>query len=588
VATGEAAVSDDRAIDHGSRELLAVARSVLEQLDIEVVLQRVLEAARELTGARYAALGVLDEARTGLARFVTLGVEAETRRLIGPPPIGRGVLGVIIRDPRPLRIADVGSHPYSYGFPVGHPPMRSFLGVPVRVGDQPYGNLYLTEKAGGGEFNEADEQAAVELADLAGLAIDHAGQFAGSERQRVALSQTVNALDATMQISRALGGQTDVRAILELVAKRGRALVSARTLVIELLRGDELELAAGAGRLPADLVGRRVALHNTVASAALDSGLSQRLSDGANRERFEQHGVGTLGLDAQDGLIVPLVFRDEPYGVLVAIDGLDGRPFTAEQQRLLESFAASAAIAVATAQSAENERRRHRLAAAEAERTKWARELHDETLQALGNLRLILAGARRARQPEAMDIAIGQALSQLESDIATLRGLITELRPAALDQLGLEPALLGLVDRARNGGLEVDAQVELAHEHGRATQRLADEVETAVYRIVQEALGNAVKHGQAKRAVVEVLEEASTVTVVVRDDGVGFDTAAVARGFGLVGMRERVELLNGELVITSTPDQGTIVRISLAAIHRAAPPPERAAVDHPAHRAAAG
>lgn len=312
-----------------TQALLTVARSVLERLDIEVVLERLLESARDLTGAQYAALGVLDESRTGLARFLTVGVDEATRRLIGPLPTGRGVLGELIRDPRPLRIADVEAHPYSYGFPIGHPSMRSFLGVPILIDGRPYGNLYLTEKRDATEFTQADQDAVVMLAEFAGVAIDHADRFARSEAQRIELERTINALDATIQIARALGGETDLSAILELVAKRGRALVSARALVIELLRGDQLELAAGAGELPVGLVGKRVDLENTVASAALRSGASQRLSDRLNRARFEQHGLGTLGVDARDGLVVPLIFRDRRFGVLLAVDYLDEGEFTA-------------------------------------------------------------------------------------------------------------------------------------------------------------------------------------------------------------------------------------------------------------------
>ncbi|MFZ1993884.1 MAG: GAF domain-containing protein [Solirubrobacteraceae bacterium] len=366
--------------------MLTVARSVLEQLDTEQVLSRVLDAACELTGARYAALGVLDDSRDQLGRFLTRGIDEDERRAIGALPTGRGVLGELIRNPEPLRAPDVGSHPYSYGFPVGHPPMSSFLGVPILIRGEPYGNLYLTEKQGASEFTEDDEQAAVLLADFAGVAIDHASRFMNSELQRAQLQQTVDALDATLQIARAVGGETDLGAILSLVAKRGRALVSARVLVIELLSGNDLEMAAAAGEVPAGLLGRRVALENTVASAALRSGQTQRLSDRLMRARFEQYGVGQLGLTAGDGLIVPLVFRSRPYGVLVALDNLGRGEFSPEQQLLLESFAASAATAVATAQSAADERRRQRVAAAEAERGRWARELHDETLQALGKL----------------------------------------------------------------------------------------------------------------------------------------------------------------------------------------------------------
>ncbi len=463
----------------------------------------------------------------------------------------------------------MGTHSYSYGFPVGHPPMSSFLGVPIVIRGEPFGNLYLTEKQDGDEFTEEDEEAVVLLAEFAGVAIDHARRFMSSEFQRTQLQQTVAALDATIQIARAIGGETDLEAILSLVAKRGRALVSARVLVIELLDGDELEMAAGAGELPAGVLGQRVPLNDTMASAALRSGQTQRLSDRLMRARFEQHGAGHLGVSAEHGLVVPLVFRNRPYGVLVALDHLDHGDFSIQHQNLLEAFAASAATAVATAQSAADEHRRQRVAAAEAERARWARELHDETLQALGSLRLTLSSARRSGEPEVIAAAVEQALEQLELDITTLRALITELRPAALDQLGLEPALLALVDRTRRAGLEVDAELVLAYESGHASERHTADLETGVYRIVQEALTNAGKHGMATRATMSVIERDGRVHVTVRDDGRGFDpTASTTSGFGLAGMRERVELLGGELSLTSAPGDGTTVSAALPLVRR--------------------
>lgn len=555
-------------MDQATQGVLKIARSVLEQLDVDEVLGRVLDAARELTGARYAALGVLNESREGLAQFVTRGIDGAQRRAIGALPTGRGVLGELIRDPRPLRLSDVGSHPHSYGFPVGHPPMSSFLGVPVVVRGEPFGNLYLTEKEGGAEFTDEDEQATVLLADFAGVAIDHARRFTSSEASRLELQRTVDALDATIQIARAVGGETDLDAILTLVAKRGRALVSARVLVIELLRGDALEMASAAGEVPEGLLGRRVALENTVASAALRAGVTQRLSDRLMRARFEEHGLGQLGLTGAHGLIVPLVFRNRQYGVLVALDNLDRGEFSREHQNLLEAFAASAATAVATAESAADERRRQRVAAAEAERGRWARELHDETLQALGHLRLILSGARRSGDPQVVEGAVEQALEQLELDITTLRTLIAELRPAALDQLGLEPALMALMDRTRRGGLEVDADVRLAHDIGGTFARLTPELETGIYRIVQEALTNATKHGGAEHVTVAVVEDDACVRVSVRDDGSGFDPSAATTGFGLAGMRERVELLAGELSLVSVPGKGATVSVRLPIARR--------------------
>jgi signal transduction histidine kinase len=553
-------------IDRTTQGILDVARGVLADLDLDQVLDRVLESAQELTEARYAALGVLNESRTELGRFLTRGIDEAAHATIGALPRGRGVLGALIRDPAPLRLDDVGRHPRSYGFPAGHPPMHTFLGVPILVGGTPFGNLYLTEKDGGVEFSDADEQAVAALAEFAGVAIDHARRYTGASERRDELERTVAALEATTQIARAIGGETDLDVILELVAKRGRALVSARALLIELRRGGELVIAAGAGELPEGVLGRSVPLEDTVASHAMRTGRTQRLEDDLNRARFDEHGLGRLGVKADGGLAVPLVFRGGTHGVLVALDRLhDGPAFSAEDERLLEAFAASAASAVATAQSIASEHSRQRLAATEDERARWARELHDETLQSLSALRIGLSSAARSERPDALERAVGQAVNQLEDAIANLRALITDLRPAALDELGVQAAVEGLAERTARHGLEVDVSIDLAYEHGRAGARLVSDLETALYRIVQEALTNASKHGNAKRAVVEISERDATVQLTVRDDGDGFDPGAKTDGFGLLGMRERVELLGGKLRLDSAPGSGTSVRVSIPA-----------------------
>jgi signal transduction histidine kinase len=300
------------------------------------------------------------------------------------------------------------------------------------------------------------------------------------------------------------------------------------------------------------------------------TGRAQRLGDELTRARFDEHGLGQLGVQAEGGLAVPLVFRGRTHGVLLALDRLhDGPAFSNEDERLLEAFAASAASAVATAQSIASERSRQRLAAAEGERRRWARELHDETLQSLSALRIGLSTAARSERPDALPQAVRQAVDQLEDAIANLRALITDLRPAALDELGVHAALEGLAERSTRHGLEVDVSVELAFEQGSASTRHAPELETAVYRIVQEALTNASKHGGAKRAVVEIHQQETTVHLSVRDDGDGFDPDAETDGFGLLGMRERVELLGGEISIDSAPGQGATVRAHLPVQHPA-------------------
>ena len=565
-------------VDPASRDVLDVARGVLGDLDVERVLARVLESARELTGARYAAVGVLDESRTALARFITTGVDDSTRRQIGAPPTGHGVLGELIRDPAPLRVANVGEHPRSYGFPAGHPPMESFLGVPVFVAGEPFGNLYVTEKQGGDEFTPEDERALVRLAEFAGIAIDHARRYSGTEARRDELEQAVHALRATVEIAHAIGGQTDLARTLELMAKRGRALISARALIIELETDEVLEVVVAAGEVPEGLVGQQFPLEGSLADTALRTGRTQRLSDQLKKARFFEHGLGQPGSDAQDGLIVPLIFRGKPLGVIVAVDRLaDGPQFTAQDERLLEAFATTAATAVSTAQSAVTEQHRQRLAAAEQERARWARELHDETLQGLAVVRLGLAAADRAGGLDALADAVRTAIGQLEGDMSNLRALIAELRPAVLDELGLKVAIEALADRAGRNGLIVDAAIDLAYESGRAAQRHTSELETTIYRIVQEALTNAVKNGHATRGVVEVIENETTVEVSIRDDGAGFDPANRTEGFGVLGMRERAALLHGTIEIDSAPGRGTRVRGTLPVQRRAEPRDAQAA-----------
>jgi len=547
-------------------DAVRLARDVLSDLDLEVVLRRVLESARELSGARYAALGVTDESRAELERFITIGIDEDERERIGDLPKGRGVLGELIAHPVPLRLDDVGAHPHSYGFPPGHPQMKTFLGVPVLVAGVPFGNLYLTEKTGGGEFTEEDEQTIVLLAQFAGVAIDHARRYSRLNTQHTELKRTVDALDATIQIARALGGETDLDLILGLVAKRGRALVAARALVIEHEQAGEMVVAAAAGEVPDGLVGQRVDQEGSLASAALRVPRTLRVEDQPNRARFERHGLGRLGLRAEAGLVVPLVFRGRGYGVLIAVDRLeDGPAFSSDDQRLLEAFAASAATALATAVTVEGERRRQRLAAAEQERAHWARELHDETLQNLAALRLGLAAQLHNSAPEAVVETVRDAVAQLEQEIRTLRALVTDLRPAALDDLGAQAAIEDLAERARNRGLEVDLTTDLAYEQGRKPDRHASEVETSMYRIIQEALNNATKHGGARRAQVELVEDDATVRLTVRDDGSGFDPGAHTDGFGLLGMRERIELLHGTLEVTSFPGKGTTIKATFPA-----------------------
>jgi signal transduction histidine kinase len=534
--------------------LLEVGRGLVAELQVEAVLDRLLETAAELTGARYAALGVLDADRVELARFITRGIDPETHRAIGELPRGRGILGVLIRQPTPLRLADVTVDPRSYGFPVHHPPMHTFLGVPVTIRGEAWGNLYLTEKAGGEQFDEADEAAAIVLSDWAAIAIENARLYSSLETRSSELERAVRGFEATAAIAQALGTETSIERVLELVVKRARALVEARSLVVLLREGDDLVLAAAAGQVTAGDVAR-VPIAGSTSGEVLESERPRRIDDVDLQLRIPAERLGVS--DASTALLVPLVYRGRPLGVLAAFDRLtDDEGFTGEDEQVLRSFAASAATAVATAKTVEEDRLRHSLAASESERRRWARELHDETLQALGGLQVLLKSAARSSEVEILRTAVTDAADHVSREIENLRAIITELRPAALDELGLAPALTTLVKRVGStSGLELDTELSI-------NRRLDADLETVAYRVVQEALSNVVKHAHATGVTVSVVESGDELHIAVADDGRGFDQDAPSSGFGLLGMRERVDLAGGRLTIVAA-DPGTRIDVTL-------------------------
>ncbi len=539
------------------RRLIDVGRGLLSQLDPDAVFQQVLETACEITGAAYAALGILDEDRRELDRFITHGIDADAHRAIGDLPRGRGILGMLIDTPAPLRIAEVGEHPKSYGFPPGHPPMSTFLGVPVVVRGQAWGNLYLTEKEGGGQFNTADEESAVILAAWAAIAIDNARLYEVVAARRDELEQTSRRLEAARSIAVAVGADMELDQVLELIAKRGRALVEARSLVILLREGADLAVATSAG-VTERAVGARLPIEGSTAGQVLMSGEIRRIADVAQL-RISAAQLGVVA--ARTALLAPLVYRGRGLGVLAAFDhGVDAVGFSEDDEATLRAFAASAATAVALAQTVQHERLRHSLEAAEAERRRWARELHDETLQGLGGLRVILSSALRHVEQANVEELLREAVGQTEREIENLRAIITDLRPAALDELGLVPAIEALVARVSVvEGLEVACRLDVRG----ADRRLGAELETTVYRLVQEALTNVAKHAGAEHASVSVTAANGLVEVEIADDGSGFDPDVATSGFGLAGMRERVQLSGGQLTVTPGPS-GTTVRAAFA------------------------
>jgi signal transduction histidine kinase len=536
---------------------------------VEAVLLEVLGTARELTGARYAALGVLDERREQIERFLTLGIDQETREAIGSPPEGRGVLGELIADPKPLRLADIGTHPRSYGFPRNHPRMTTFLGAPVMIGNEAYGNIYLADKAAREEFDGDDEQVLVALADYAAIAIDNARLYVDLQHRRLDLERMVKGLRANVEATRALEDETEPDRVLALIAKRGRALLDARTFLVLLHRDDALVVVEVAGERP-ELLNVRVDPHDSLAADVVLSGRTERVSDLANRVRS---GLDPFAATARSGMLAPLAFGGRPQGLLVALDRIDGRGFNLDDELLLTSFAAGAGAALGRARMVEAEKLHLSIDSTENERRRWARELHDQTLQDLGALRVMLEAAALGDPTGPAVETFERAIAHVDRSITDLQGLITELRPASLDELGLRPALAALAQRVRaTTPLEVDLEITLLDEGDGG--RLAPELENTIYRLVQEALTNTVKHAEAERVQIRATEAEGKVTLVISDDGRGFNPEQRRRGFGLVGMAERVSLVDGQMTIDSGPGAGTTVRIELRASRQSIAPDE--------------
>ncbi len=537
--------------DHDRRALVEAGIAIGSELSLDAVLGRLVEAAAELTGARYAALGVIDRSGTRLEQFLVHGLSDEEHAAIGDLPGGRGILGVLIHDARLLRLHDLGSDPRSVGFPPNHPTMRTFLGVPVQLRDVAYGNLYLTEKEGGADFDGNDEEVVTLLAAQAAVAIENARLYEEATRWS-------RQLESLNEIAAALAGEVELPRQLDLVATRLRELLAARAVAVALLQPDgTLRVEAGNGE---EVVGIVLGPASRSA-AALSARESIRVDHLGTDASADQGLIARLG--AQAGMIVPLVAARRGLGVMIAIDRLGDDPrFSDEDLRLAESYAERAAVAVDHSQRVARDALRRAVAAQELERRRLARELHDETGQALTSMLLGLTTVEAAQTPEQVREAVAGLRRLVVSTLQDVRRLAVELRPTALDDFGLLPALkrLGQTVSERRG-LDVQVEARLG------SARLQAETETAVYRIVQEALTNVVKHADARHVSILVTRKNRSVSVMIEDDGKGFELeGAGSAGLGLLGMQERVALLDGSLVVESSPGQGTTLVLELPAL----------------------
>jgi len=518
------------------RALLDAVVGISTDLDLRSTLQRIVESACALVGARYGALGVLGDDKL-LSDFITYGIDPETHARIGDLPRGRGVLGLLISDPQPVRMPDITRHPRSYGFPPNHPPMHSFLGVPVRTRDQIFGNLYLAEKQGADEFSDDDEEIVGALAAAAGVAIDNARLFALAQRRERWLA-------ATAEITSVLLGTVRRTEALQLIARRARE-VSAADLVLVLLFEEDsrrytIEVADGDAAQAAKLVGRAVTVHENAAQA------------------FEQEKPQLLGnlrsvadwpVAVPDGpaLAAPLSAAGALHGVLIVAHqaGRAARP--ADDATLLSSFAGQAALALERAR-AQDERE---LLVVLEDRERIARDLHDVVIQRLfaTGMQLQAIGPQSVRPETAK--RINAAVDDLDATIRDIRRSIFELRAPAGTTLRTE--LRDAIDAAA-GALGFLPVLDVS---GPVDSAVPDDVAPEILAVVREALTNVARHAEATTARVSIRAAEGSVVLLIEDDGVGTDPAR-ARG-GLVNMAERAHDLGGTFEVKPGATGGTTV-----------------------------
>jgi signal transduction histidine kinase len=531
------------------RQLLELGRSVVSELDLDAVLGKIVAAAADLTGARYGALGVIDRSGTALEQFITVGVDDEQQRLIGDLPHGRGILGVLIREARPLRLHDLTQDPRSVGFPPGHPPMRSFLGVPVVLRGVSYGNLYLTEKAGGADFGVDDEEVVRLLAAQAAVAIENARLYQSSR-------QWARQLESLNEVSEALVGEGDLPQLFALATTRLRELVDARVVMVQRPTpdGELLTVEAVSGEGAERLRELKLDARRSKSGRTLERKRSERIDSLLDDPEVDQTAPRLV--EASAALYVPLVVRDEGVGVIVAYDKRGSTPrFSDADMRIAQAFANRAAVAIELSERVGRRAVRALLEGQETERRRLARELHDETGQALASILLGL----KALEREVGDQPLTVIRELVDTALGDVRRLTVELRPPALDDFGLTAALERLASViAERSPFTIDVNVAVP------PGTVPPEEETAIYRIVQEALTNIVKHASATSVSIVVANSDRSVRAVIEDDGVGFSAGNVReQAFGIVGMRERAQLLGGRLEVESSPGSGTTVVVEL-------------------------
>jgi signal transduction histidine kinase len=526
-------------------ELIEAALVLHSELSLAAVLQRIVEVATELTQARYGALGVIEGEQ--LVEFVTTGIPDEDRAAIGDPPTGHGILGVLIQEKGTLRLPDIEADPRAHGFPPHHPPMHTFLGTAVVSRGSVYGNIYLTEKLGGGEFTEEDERIVEVLAAQAGVAIENARLYEEAEQRE-------RWLQASREIANAILSREALGTVLELIAEHARQLVGADLALVHIPvpATDELVVEAAVGAHADDLRGARVPVEGSISGDVVRRGRAIVVSNAATDERAYQPIVaaGNFG----PAIFVPLSAPGTVFGTLAAANLIGGKRFSSDAVRVLDTFAAQAALAL---ESARTQQELQRLAVLD-DRERIAKELHDGVIQALFAVGMGLQGTAIMTGDEDLSQRIEGAVAELDRVIRDLRNYIFGLRPGILADRQLDQALraLGEEFEQKTGVVTVvnvdpDAAAELSARAGDVVQ------------LVRESLSNVGRHAGASTVRVSLYRDGDSTVVEVDDDGKGFEPSTVRRGEGLTNLQSRMAALGGSALIESSPEDGTTVRLVL-------------------------
>jgi signal transduction histidine kinase len=537
------------------RGLLRANQALLADLELHPVLRRLTESARELVGARYAALGILD-GNGGLAEFIHVGMPAGTVDAIGPLPRGKGVLGALIDDPHPIRLGNVADHLRSAGFPPSHPPMASFLGVPIRIRDEVFGNLYFTDSRNG-RFSADDEELAVALAATAALVINNARHYETSQRR-------ADGLEATATVTRDMLRPGADASPVETIAEQAYRLAGA-DLVAVLLPTDatreflSVETAVGGPATAAaaeDLIGARSGIGDTLCAHVFVTGVPLRLDDATDRLGLPP-SVLAASMDVGPVLVAPLSGSDRTRGVLVAARAAGRPPFQPEDLQMAAAFANQASVALELAESRLDRERAVLLD----ERDRIAADLHDHIIQRLFAAGLSLQGvtARLGAHPAAARIT--GVIDELDDTIAQIRTTIFAVQQAATPtSQGLRARILGLVtDAAETLGFTpalrfsgpVDTTVADAADAGALSDDLA--------AVLRESLSNITRHAKATRVEVDIAvtteQAGSLLTLKVCDNGIGIGDTT--RSSGTANLAHRAERRGGTLVLAPNNPAGT-------------------------------